>query len=418
MADESNAKTPTNPTSLVDNLFEKGEYLHSLALNSESTLGIKQNILEEARMYYQQTTELDPEHSIAFFQIARIQETLKEYADAIKNYDKAIYLITKMGGKAHQSYLPHAYSNRGIIKQNSDLEGAEDDYNKAINLGATFYQPYLYMALIQEKKKNTAETKKYYIKALERIPQKELKTKTFIIDKLNDIIFAEGNKFFEKKNYLLAASCYKSVIENNQKIDVNEPSVFYNHAQSLYLLFLFPRKKHNDTALSNIAKKIKDDIDKALLYDLDPKHKGDAYYLQACAEQILKDHKAIIRLYTKFSQLKNQDEKLANQFKALYQEAQDEIKKCSEKLKGSLHKLATLSKPTNNHPSKKNSPSDASKKSNDSNSSNTTYWSSAYLTLKNDSIPHADKNNTNIENDDDTPKIPSYSTLSPGGQKS
>jgi tetratricopeptide (TPR) repeat protein len=390
-----------------NSLFKKDESLYELAEHNKNVKEAYQYTLKKALKYYQTVVKSNPTHCLTLFQIATIQDALDEHHEAIKHYSIVISLLKKNPDKTLAAYLPHAYSNRGILRQKlNNLVDAEKDFHEAIKLGANFHHPYFSMAVIKEDETNFIAAKKYYTNALKYVQKKDTELKNSIIkslDSLNNSILNHGDDSFGEENYLQAISCYTKFI-NQEEMPSKYPTIFYNRAKSRYALLV--KKRHNDADLARAAKEIKDDIEKAVEYGLAQKDKDEALYFLAFAECTLENHTKVLYLYDAFKKLKGHDKGLIPAFEMLCKKAQRALEEHNQKFKNSPQKLANLSKPPENHQEKYDNESTEDSQASTDHSTNTSDYETG------------DETDSDETDDDDTPDVPSYSTFSPRRQKS
>lgn len=119
--------------------------------------GYKQRSNEQALVYLEEATRLDPQFTKAFEEAASTSFKIQQYAACISYYDTVVKLDPNNSG---------AFHDRGLCKQNTnDLYGAIDDFSKAIEMSTTTNRAYL--DLLHESRANAYVKMGNYDKAIQ-----------------------------------------------------------------------------------------------------------------------------------------------------------------------------------------------------------------------------------------------------------
>ncbi|WIH87267.1 tetratricopeptide repeat protein [Brachyspira pilosicoli] len=182
-----------------ENPEEYSKYKNNISI-AYYNIGIVKNNLkqyEEAIKDFNKVIELNDSYSEAYNNRGVSKSNLGYNEEAIKDYDKAIEL---------NSNNSEAYNNRGVSKSNLGYnEEAIKDYNKAIELNPNISEAYFNMVLPKQLLANNTESKKEKDKLIEEAYNDFIEGYKLADDKLKEE--------YKQKAIIFAKQGYKAIIK-------------------------------------------------------------------------------------------------------------------------------------------------------------------------------------------------------------
>ncbi len=158
---------------------------------------------KEAVSYLNQAIDKDPENARAFNMRGAANFELKDYANALLDYEKAIQLNPK-------DYKP--YFNRASVKmEKSDWEGALNDCEKASNIQPDTTEIYVKSGIIHAALLRIPEAINDFDKALKLNPKE------------TNALYNRGNIYFQTKDFENAEKDFSAAV----KVDSRFAKAFY-----------------------------------------------------------------------------------------------------------------------------------------------------------------------------------------------
>mgnify|MGYP001182478249 CR=1 FL=1 len=195
--------------------------------NNEETLNLAKKLhlsgeIKKSQKLYLELIEKNKENYELFFLVGTTYLQLKEYAEAISNYNISI--------KLNPNY-PNSYNNKGIaLAEKQDYSEAILNYDKAIKLKKDYFDAYLNKGISLHKLKKFDQAIKYF-ELLKKIRPSEPKI-------YNNL----GNIYKTLKRYEEATAAYDQAIKINKdylEAMSNKSDVFHsqkNYEQALIIL--------------------------------------------------------------------------------------------------------------------------------------------------------------------------------------